>query len=154
MRAVIVRPAETRDEAIFLELSIGLSKFNRAHRDFGPINNHLEERVKRCREIFGANDDKQLILIAEAEGKALGYGLCNYFERRGSIVGYIDELYVKEEARGLGLGKQLMNSCMEWMKERGATRVTLNAFAFNQNALAIYEKDGFKVYAMSLEKQL
>ena len=113
MREVIVRPTEARDEAVYLELCIGLTKFNRAHRDFGPLEPHLEETVKRGREIFGANDDKQLILIAEADGKALGYGLCNYFERRGEVVGYIDELYVKEEARGLGLGKKLMNGCIE-----------------------------------------
>jgi len=151
---VQIRQATTGDEQAFLDLSVGLSMFNRAHRDFGPLENHLEDRIKRNGELFRAKDEQQLILLAELSEETVGYALCNYFESRGAVIGYLDELYVKEEARGLGAGRRLMHACVEWMKAKGVCRVTLNAFSFNEHALAFYEMEGFHVYALSLEKHI
>lgn len=38
------------------------------------------------------------------------------------------------------------------MKEKGVNRVKLHAYSWNNNAKKIYERNGFKEYAVSYEK--
>lgn len=154
MKNVVIRPVRPDEEEIFIEIALGLSMFNRANRDCGPFELHMAEADKRNREVFRSTDEKQLLLFAEVEGKVLAYSICNYSEKRGKLVGYIDELFVQEEARGLGLGRKLMYACIDWMKEHEVTKVTLAAFSFNEKALEFYAKEGFNVYAVSLEKNI
>jgi putative acetyltransferase len=54
------------------------------------------------------------------------------------------KLYVSKEARGTGLGKQLMEKSMSWAKENGYTQVYLESMPELAKAVSIYEKVGFK----------
>jgi putative acetyltransferase len=53
-------------------------------------------------------------------------------------------LYVSKDARGKGLGKQLMEQSMSWAKENGYTQVYLESMPELAKAVSIYEKVGFK----------
>ena len=54
------------------------------------------------------------------------------------------KLYVSKEARGTGLGKQLMEISLSWAKENGYTKVYLESMPELAKAVSIYEKVGFK----------
>ena len=54
------------------------------------------------------------------------------------------KLYVAKEARGTGLGKQLMEESMSWAKANGYTQVYLESMPELAKAVSIYEKVGFK----------
>jgi putative acetyltransferase len=54
------------------------------------------------------------------------------------------KLYVSKEARGTGLGKQLMEISLSWAKENGYTQVYLESMPELTKAVSIYEKVGFK----------
>jgi putative acetyltransferase len=54
------------------------------------------------------------------------------------------KLYVAKEARGTGLGKQLMEKSMSWAKSHGYTQVYLESMPELTKAISIYEKIGFK----------
>jgi putative acetyltransferase len=54
------------------------------------------------------------------------------------------KLYVTKEARGTGLGKQLMEQSMSWAKANGYTQVYLESMPELAKAVSIYEKIGFK----------
>ena len=54
------------------------------------------------------------------------------------------KLYVSREARGTGLGKQLMEISLSWAKENGYTQVYLESMPELAKAVSIYEKVGFK----------
>lgn len=151
---VKLRPATTADETVFLDLVIGLCMFNRANREFGPLEEHLEDRVERNREALRTSSDQQLILLAEVDGQVLGYALCSCYGNLEGIGGSLDELYVKEGTRGLGLGRKLMHASLDWMKSKGVARATLSAYAFNQSALEFYEKEGFRTYSLSMERYI
>jgi putative acetyltransferase len=60
------------------------------------------------------------------------------------------KLYVSKEARGIGLGKQLMEQSMKWAKDNAYTHVYLESMPELAKAVSIYEKVGFK----SLESPL
>jgi putative acetyltransferase len=54
------------------------------------------------------------------------------------------KLYMAKEARGTGLGKQLMEKSMSWAKSHGYTQVYLESMPELTKAISIYEKIGFK----------
>lgn len=54
------------------------------------------------------------------------------------------KLYVSKEARGTGLGKQLMEISLSWAKKNGYTQVYLESMPELAKAVSIYEKVGFK----------
>lgn len=54
------------------------------------------------------------------------------------------KLYLHKDARGTGLGKQLLNRAMQWAKENGYTQVYLESMPELSKAVTIYENVGFK----------
>lgn len=54
------------------------------------------------------------------------------------------KLYLHKDARGTGLGKQLLNKAMNWAKENGYTQVYLESMPELSKAVTIYENVGFK----------
>jgi len=54
------------------------------------------------------------------------------------------KLYLHKDARGKGLGKQLLNTAMQWAKENGYTQVYLESMPELSKAVTIYENVGFK----------
>lgn len=53
---------------------------------------------------------------------------------------------ILKEYWGLGIGKALMEACIECAKNAGYTQLELNAVAENERALALYRKMGFVEY--------
>ncbi len=53
------------------------------------------------------------------------------------------KLYLKTEARGTGLGKQLLEISMQWAKDNGYSQVYLESMPELDKAVSIYEKLGF-----------
>lgn len=58
----------------------------------------------------------------------------------------LEDLYVKPQARGRGLGRQVTEFALEFAREtRGARRMELDVNEANENALKLYESLGFGV---------
>ena len=53
---------------------------------------------------------------------------------------------ILKEYWGLGIGKALMEACIECAKEAGYTQLELNVVAENERAVALYKKMGFVEY--------
>jgi ribosomal protein S18 acetylase RimI-like enzyme len=60
---------------------------------------------------------------------------------------YPAELHINlaEGARGLGLGKGLMNACLDQMSALGQPGIHLNTTSLNAAAVGMYEKMGFRL---------
>ncbi len=54
------------------------------------------------------------------------------------------KMYLKNESRGIGLGKQMMATCLQWAKANGYNSVYLETMPELKNAVAVYEKLGFQ----------
>lgn len=82
-------------------------------------------------------------LIAFSGGKPVGYILLalTWSQEAGGKVVWIDEIYVREEARGLGVGSALMNDAV---KNFPAARVRLEVEHDNTAARRLYERLGYK----------
>lgn len=101
------------------------------------------------------------IFVAESDGgERLGWGVAHERESEVFVVenlrlhGYISELFVVEQARGLGVGRALIAACEEWARARGLPVMMIGVLAGNARARQIYETSGFSPYAVELRKLL
>ena len=54
-------------------------------------------------------------------------------------------LYVESSARGLGLGRQLVDLCVSFAREAGYRRLVLWTHSFQKSARKIYQAAGFRL---------
>jgi GNAT superfamily N-acetyltransferase len=72
-------------------------------------------------------------LIAELDGKPVGFALYfhNYSTWEGRAGLFVEDLFVLEEARGHGLGRQLITALAAIAEARGCRRLDLNVLDWN-----------------------
>lgn len=87
------------------------------------------------------------VAVAEKNGIWQGFVSVRIEKKEGSI-GF---LFVRQEARGKGLGQALMDWAMHWLGEAGCERISVKVVAGNP-ALHLYETYGFQVNAYILWK--
>lgn len=88
-----------------------------------------------------------VFLIAEIEDEAVGYVKINLNSRAGSVQGSrtieIERIYAAKEHIGKGVGKSLMQACIEEAKQRDCDSLWLGVWEKNPRAIAFYKKWGF-----------
>ncbi len=134
-RAAIVRVAGAADaEAI----GAMLHDFNTEYHDFTPGAHALAGRV---RELLA--DGELTVLLAGATP----VGLAALRFRPGlwseALECYLQELYVRPDLRGRGIGRGLLGAAIEHARSRGADRMDLGTSEEDAAAMALYESVGF-----------
>jgi ribosomal protein S18 acetylase RimI-like enzyme len=81
------------------------------------------------------------IFMVEHEGRAVG---CVALLRMADGGYEVAKMTVSEEARGSGLGRKLMERCIEAGRQAGAPRLYLETNSSLAPALALYRATGFK----------
>ncbi len=69
-------------------------------------------------------------------------------------VAHLDTVVVAPEHRGSGAGVALVNACMAWAAERGATDFDLEVYEFNTSAIELYRRLGFEVRKRTMARSL
>ena len=88
--------------------------------------------------------DRSSIVVAELDGKVVGYAVFELQRRRGKLVGHLTNLAVDEAYRRGGVGSSLLAECLRRMREAGCSTVRLEVREGNTVARAFYEKHGFR----------
>jgi ribosomal protein S18 acetylase RimI-like enzyme len=88
-----------------------------------------------------------LVLIAEDDGRAIGYSQLD-FGRPG--IAWLTSIYVRPEDRDRGVGRALLQGVATASRERGYRDLGLDVLTQNTAARAIYERLGFEEYQRSL----
>jgi GNAT superfamily N-acetyltransferase len=88
-------------------------------------------------------------------GNLAGYGACTVVELgRGELLGSIDELYVKPEARRGGLGRALASALLDWCRQRGCSGVDAKALPGNRAVKSFFEGEGFTARLLVMHRRL
>jgi DNA-binding MarR family transcriptional regulator/GNAT superfamily N-acetyltransferase len=82
--------------------------------------------------------------IAEMNGERVGSVFC---VAKSNEIAKLRLLIIDPKARGLGLGKRLVEECMRFAKDSGYTRMTLWTQSILTAARAIYARKGFELVA-------
>lgn len=86
-----------------------------------------------------ALEQKSLYLVAEAEGELLGYCGCYLIMEEADV----NQVAVRECARGRGIGRALMVRLSEELGKRKIGSITLEVRKSNTAAIRLYESVGF-----------
>jgi diamine N-acetyltransferase len=91
--------------------------------------------------------------------KPIGYLLfCirNYpenFFKKGHRSFFIDQMAVRPEHRGKGIGRQLIDRAILYCRKNKIKRIELSVWGDNASAKRFYEKLGFDVYLENMKKE-
>ena len=106
------------------------------------FNEKFEALVARiCADFISTYDPKaEHCWIAELEGKNVG---SIFLIREDETTAKLRLLFIDEAARGMGLGKQLVEECLQFARRVGYERVELYTNAALTTARHLYETAGF-----------
>ena len=135
---VAIRPAEAADAAVIVRLVRELAEYE------GLLDQVRLTEADVLRDGFG--DRRRFeCLLAEVDGAPAGFAL--YFEDYSTFEGrpgiFVEDLYVAEAARGLGIGQQLLAHLARIAVERDYRRLDLMVLHWNP-ARGFYDRLGFR----------
>ncbi len=134
-----VRPATPADAGAIVRLIRGLAEFEKE-----PLTTVRITADDVRRDAFGPNPRFEA-LIAELEGDPVGLALFfhTYSTWEASPTLWLEDLFLEERARGLGLGHQLIAALARIAADRGCGRLELSVLHWNP-AREFYQRHGFR----------
>ncbi|HUM01306.1 MAG TPA: GNAT family N-acetyltransferase [Thermoanaerobaculia bacterium] len=149
---VTLRGARPEDVPAIAGLIRDLAAYERAPRECRADETLLRDHL------FGERPYAETI-VAEREGELGGFALffhnySTWLTRPGL---YLEDLYVKPELRGLGIGKALLVRLAEIAVARGCGRMEWSVLTWNEPAIGFYRSlgavpmDEWRIYRLSGE---
>jgi mycothiol synthase len=92
-------------------------------------------------------DPSTILLVAPAGDRDRPVAFCRvgrHEDDDGVITGEVKLLGVRREARGRGIGRELVRWGVDDLRRRGVERIHLSVEGENAGALALYEAEGFR----------
>ena len=140
---VRVREARETDVEEMAEL---LGYLFKQEADFSPA----PAKQRRALELLMAQPTLGRLFVLTRGAKILGMVslLFTVSTAEGGKVAWLEDLIVRPDQRGKGLGTRLLRSAIEWARREGLTRITLLTDGDNARARRLYSRHGFSVSAM------
>ena len=137
MSQLQIRPAQPADTALILTLIRELADYEKLG---GQV---VAEPAQLAEHLFGPRPYAE-VLIGELDGQAAGFAL--FFHNFSTFLGqpgiYLEDLYVRPAARGVGLGKALLSRLANLTVERDCGRLDWAVLNWNEPALGFYRSLG------------
>lgn len=138
--AIVIRPAVREDAGRILAFIRELAEYEKLAHEA------VADEAGLARQLFGPTPRAE-VLIAEVDGEAAGFAL--FFHNFSTFVGkpglYLEDLFVRPEHRGLGIGQALLRRLAQLAVERGCGRFEWSVLDWNVNAIGFYERMGATV---------
>jgi len=132
-----IRDATVDDVPVIAELIRDLARFEKLEHEVLMTDELL------AAGLFGERPYAE-VLLAEDEGKALGFAL--FFHNFSTFLGrpgiYLEDLFVRPEYRGRGIGRLLLVHLAKLAVERGSGRLEWAVLDWNRDAIGFYERLG------------
>jgi ribosomal protein S18 acetylase RimI-like enzyme len=113
-----------------------------AFRDWWGSQTPSDETFRRTVEVLLADPQTEFLLAGQDGLAQLRYRLSAW---TGTEDCWLEDLYVRDSARGSGLGRALTEAAIERARERGCRRVELDVNETNTAAIGLYTSLGFSV---------
>jgi GNAT superfamily N-acetyltransferase len=118
-----------------------------------PSDNAMIATVERLIELPDVD-----FLLASVDDDALPAAVCQLRYRLSVWTAapdcWLEDLFVRDDARRAGLGAALVEAALERARERGCRRVELDTNETNEPALALYHRYGFSERAKGDDRSL
>ena len=113
---------------------------------------HSEYREKMAiLDLEEVSDHNGKCFLAVENDKVLGlvmgiippYDEYDYLDYKCPNIGEVTELVVSKNARSKGVGQELMKHIENYLKSQGCEYIKIDVFAYNENAINFYDKQGY-----------
>jgi GNAT superfamily N-acetyltransferase len=132
-----IRPATLDDVPTILSLIRDLAEYERAPNEVVATEEGLRE------VLFGARPSAEVILALEGK---MPVGFAVFFHNFSTWLGraglYLEDLFVRPDARGKGYGRALLVHLARIAQERGCGRMEWAVLDWNEPAIQFYRKLG------------
>ncbi|MGC9309814.1 MAG: GNAT family N-acetyltransferase [Candidatus Nanoarchaeia archaeon] len=144
-----IRQAKQEDKAEYIKMRkssmASLSKISKEKIALSKkdIEKEFDKLIKK----------KDVFIFLMVEGKnVVGYINILYIVNKKYL--YLNDLFVKESFRSKGYGKMLMDKFIGFSKEKNVKTIGLSVRAQNKKAIKMYERYGFKIIGLNMERKL
>lgn len=137
MPDIAIRPATREDMPLIADLIGALAHYEKLSHEVRFDPDTLE------RNLFGKRPYAE-VLIGEIDGVAQGFALFfhNFSTFEGKPGIYLEDLFVRSEARGVGLGKRLLARLAALAVERDCARLEWSVLDWNAPSITFYRSLG------------
>jgi GNAT superfamily N-acetyltransferase len=137
--SLTIRHASKSDTRVILQLIRELAEYERMPNEVVATEAGLSDTL------FGPRAYAEVLLVEE-KGEAVGF--CLFFYNYSTFLGkpglYIEDLYVRPEHRGKGIGKKLFKEIAAIAREKNCGRIEWWVLDWNKPAIAFYAGMGAK----------
>ena len=137
MPELAIRAAVEEDAPLILRLIKELAEYEKLSHEVVATEDSLR------RSLFGERRFAEA-LIGEVEGESAGFAL--FFHNFSTFLGkpgiYLEDLHVRPQFRGSGLGRALLVYLARVARERGCGRLEWSVLNWNEPAIGFYGRIG------------
>lgn len=134
---IAIRPATPDDVPLIRQLIVELAEYERMRDAAVATDAALRE------QLFGAQPAAE-VLLGEVDGQPAGFAL--FFHNFSTFLGrrglYLEDLFVRPQFRGAGLGKHLMATLARLAVQRGCGRFEWSVLDWNTPSIGFYRSIG------------
>lgn len=98
----------------------------------------IDREARRARRLERFRRGENFELVAEADGRIIGELGVEVIHGRGDL-----GMHLLSEFRGQGIGSAMMARAIEWARQQGLAKLSLEVWPHNERAIALYQKFGF-----------
>lgn len=135
--SVSIRPADAADSALILQFIRDLAEYEKLLDSVEATEGHVTAAL------FGENP-RAFCDIAQIDGAPVGFAL--WFYNFSTFIGrhgiYLEDLFVRPEARGSGAGKALLANLARRCVDENLGRLEWSVLDWNAPAIAFYDSLG------------
>lgn len=135
--SIVVRPATRADAGLIVGFIRDLAEYEKLLHEAVATEDDI------VRDLFGAHP-RAFCDIAEAGGEPVGFALWfyNYSTFLGRHGIYLEDLFVRPQARGLGAGKALLKGLAKRCADERLGRLEWSVLNWNAPSIAFYDSLG------------
>ena len=150
---ITIRPATLEDLSVLLEFEKGVIDAER------PMDETLKREDTYYYDIpYLINEPSVELSVADVDGVVAGCGYAKIIKARDcfqfSQYSYLGFMFTKEEYRGKGVNKKIMNYLYNWSMSKGIYEIRLEVYPSNSAAIKAYEKVGMKTTMLTMRVDL
>jgi GNAT superfamily N-acetyltransferase len=136
---VLIRPAKPADVPWMCGL---LSELFSIESDFNPDS---QKQATGLGLLLADKSGLSAVMVAEKGDEIVG--MCSVqalvSTAEGGLAGFVEDLVVRKDCRGYGIGTRLLSEIFRWCETKGISRVQLLRDFDNMDALIFYAMNGW-----------
>ncbi|WP_226577556.1 GNAT family N-acetyltransferase [Halobacillus litoralis] len=153
-KAYVIRSAREEDAEQLSEVRMKVDA-ETDYLDREPGESFMSTEAFKKLILQDSEGGKRLFLVADYEGEIIGFSRCEGSPLRRLSHKVEFGVAVLKKDWGYGVGRNMLETSINWADANGVKKITLNVIETNEKAIALYKRFGFETEGvLKYDKQL